>query len=125
MIIFLNPAAKIRYNCILWGNTNTTDKTVSNHINATLNSCISSPVAAGGTSLDADPRLRRDFTLSSASPCVDAGMARTPDGSLDATHFPQAAQREVDLAGAPRITREQIDIGCHERSRFPTVIVVR
>ena len=113
------------YNCILWGNTNTTDKTISNHKNATLNYCVSSPVAQGGTSLDADPLLKADFRLRSRSPCVDAGMARNQDKSLDATCFPQAEQRGTDLAGAPRIMRTQIDIGCYELSRFPTLITVR
>ena len=67
----------------------------------------------------ADPQLKADWTLGSASPCIGAGDWTC----LGATKAEVRAQK--DLAGNSRLFGGQVDMGCFEARVAATMLLLQ
>ena len=99
-------------NGIVWGNTNSDaeglygDWDVSGDKAALSHCCTNNPL------------FRQDgpypYCLTADSPCVNAGLA-----------LPWISRTGTDLAGNPRLTGHNVDLGCYELALFPTFLFIR
>ena len=89
-----------------WSRENTDDQGLLERFTAIAGSChfgANDPIGTGSIAGDpvfTDP-AHDDYTFRSTSPAIDAGVAYDPMGA-------------TDLAGAPRLSGDRIDIGCYE-----------
>ncbi|HOG49728.1 MAG TPA: choice-of-anchor Q domain-containing protein, partial [Lentisphaeria bacterium] len=105
-------ARSILKNCIVWGNLAPAD---ANYSNSVLTFSCSEPLPDGEGNISLEPQfmdaLAGNFHLLPESPCRDAGSNAFATG-------------DFDLAGAPRISNDTIDMGAYEDSGFPFAIFV-
>ncbi|MBR1921947.1 MAG: hypothetical protein IJ829_08135 [Kiritimatiellae bacterium] len=109
------------YNCLFLDNraSAAADAALA-ELGGSLCRCWLEEDATGGARTDcltgSDPRLKATFVPRSSSPVVGAAKYMNDAGTaVDATYFPNAARRAVDLAGLPRVrtrTGQWLDIGC-------------
>ena len=123
--VYVNNASALVVNCVIYGNGGTALAEWGNKNAATFYSCAFSADAAftGANSTVKDltdaafkSPANGNYRLTSGSVLVDAG---------DKERYSDYATSATDLDGAKRIQGEAIDIGCWERDRRGTTLVVR
>lgn len=92
-------------NTIVWNNT-TASGAVNNWQSCVAERCCTIPLADGLANIVSDPQLTQTGSLSSASPCRDAGDPAWVFG-------------DRDLSGAPHVMGTAPDIGAFECSALP------
>ena len=121
-VVYTDNSTVNFYNNIVYQNTGYTFRTYEENI-----ICVSHSNTEGGPdnvycdeqatinwlegNIDADPLFYGDggrypfYSLTSNSPCIDAGTTELPEGVV---------LSEFDLAGNPRVVGSSIDMGCYE-----------
>ena len=114
--VHVNSANASVVNCAIFGNVATSDTTGHGHVwrqrPERFFNCAADAEITGGTDCveAADGGFKNaadgDFRITSSSPCIDAGAARSTYGAVSTT----------DLAGHPRAV-DTVDIGCYENQK--------
>ena len=115
-----DTAGKTLSNCILYGNTATTQGNPIESATLIVNYSLVEGGYTGESNLDADPGFADistgDYSLASSSPCIDGGDSTLlPSDAADLDGDSDTEEMlPIDLTGKERVEGESVDMGAYE-----------